>query len=161
MGRAVFDRLRAQGDEVRVIEDDPIAAAVWKERGGYTALAREWDADLIERAAYGARTIVVFERKDRDPEEVLMETLKATAPAGVDRLILIRARATVPAELEGSDVAYVLLATGKRSLLKRTPAITPEQLARAVDAADDLTGSPRLVLDLTESAALRTLGLAG
>jgi hypothetical protein len=159
MGRAVFDRLREQGDEVRVIEDDPIAAEAWKERGGYAALAREWDADLIERASFGARTIVIFERRDRNPEELLTETLKAAVPAGLDRVILIREKASVPASLEGSDVAYVILATGKRSLLKRAPTITPERLGRAVDAADDLAGTPRLALDLTEAAALRTLGL--
>jgi hypothetical protein len=159
LGRAVFDRLAGQGDEIRVIDDDPAAADAWKRRGGFAALASEWDADLIERAAYGARTIVVFPATGRDTGRLLEAVVEAAGPAQLDRIILIGNDDGARHVLESNDIDHVVLAPGKASLLRRSPRIEDARIAEAVDAADDLPGSPRLFLDLTRADSWELLGL--
>ena len=51
LGTALIQRLRAQGDEVRVLEEQSPAAARWRSLGAHVASGPESDADLIERAA--------------------------------------------------------------------------------------------------------------
>lgn len=159
LGRAVFDRLAGQGDEIRVLEDHPLAADAWEERGGFVALAGEWDADLIERASYGARTIVVFERNRGELPAVLEAVIKAAGPAGVDRLILLTGSVDVPPVLEAAGIDYVVLATGKQTLFTRSRLVPEQIVAEAVDAADDLPGSPRLAVDLTDRSSWSSIGL--
>lgn len=158
LGRAVLSRLMDQGDDIRVIEDDPAAAQDWKAMGAHVALAREWDADLIERACFGARTMVIFERKNND-DELLSEALRAREPTGVDRLILVRPKPTTPAALARADTDHVVLGTGGGGILKRKSSASDDLVADAVNAADDIEGHPRLVVDLTNPIDLQKLGL--
>jgi hypothetical protein len=54
----------------------------------------------------------------------------------------------------------VLIGGTRRGALRKPAwAVGTEDLARAVDAADDLGGGPRLELDLSEPQAWVTLGL--
>ena len=158
LGRAVLSRLMDQGDDIRVIEDDPTAADGWKAMGAHVAQAPEWDADLIERASFGARTLVVFE--DARGAAVVAEAVRAAGPAGVDRIVLVVGQPQMPPELEFSELSYVVIARGRRSRLKRASVADDELVARAVDAADDLAGRPRLVVDLTDDSSLASLGLS-
>ena len=159
LGDAVFNRLTGQGDAIRVVVADETAGAEWKERGAFVAVAREWDADLIERASYEARAIVVFPQPDRDEMELLEETVTGAGVTSVDRVIVIRSEAGTPPPLVSARVDHVVLGTGKKSLLRRSQPADDDLIARAVDAADDLDGKPRLVIDLTTEQGLATLGL--
>jgi hypothetical protein len=63
--------------------------------------------------------------------------------------------------LRESKLEYILLGSVvRRGLLgRRRASLTPEQLAAAVDAADDLSGGPRLELNLDDERAWRALKL--
>jgi hypothetical protein len=159
LGDTVFDRLNEQGDAIRVIVEDETSGAKWKQRGAFVAVAKEWDADLIERASYEARTIVVFPQETRDESELLEEVATGAGVTSVDRVIVIRSEASVLKPLVGARVDHVVLGTGKRSLLRRGKPVDDDVIARAVDAADDLDGKPRLVVDLTKASGIRALGL--
>ena len=135
------------------------ASVGWKERGAFVAVAMEWDADLIERASYEARTIVVFPQPDRDETELLEEIVTGAGVTSVDRVIVIRSEAGIPPPLVSARVDHVVLATGKRSLLRRAKPVEDDLIARAVDAADDLDGKPRLVVDLTTDSGRAGLDL--
>lgn len=157
LGRAVFERMRGQGDDIRVVEGDPVAAEEWKRGGAFVAQAREWDADLIERASYEARTIVVFPRDD-DPK-FFDELVIGAGAAAVDRIILLTQRAAVPEQLEEIRTDHVVIAMGKRSRLRRSTLVDDDRVAEAIDAADDLAGHPRLLVDLTKGDGGRLLGI--
>lgn len=160
LGAAVIARLRAQGDEVRVIEDDPAAAEAWKAQGAFVAFGDEWEMDLIERASHEARTIVVFEREGRELLETLPEVEKAAGLTSLDRIVVVTYDPSkAVAGLSIKAPSYVILGTGKRSLFKKTAKLSDEAIARAVDAADDLPGSPELVLDLSKPDDALLLGL--
>lgn len=159
MGEAVFERLKQHGDDVRVIEDSDDSAKLWKARGGFVALAREWDADLIERASYEARTIVVFPRPDRGEAELLEEVIQGAKTASLERIVVIREDSGVPEALRASEIDHVVLRTGKASLFRRSKPVDDAVVAAAVDAADDLGGHPRLEVDLTREEGRALLGL--
>lgn len=159
LGRAVFARLRDQGDEVRVIEDEPAAGEEWKRAGGYVALASEWDDDLIERASYEARTVVVFPRPDRSEAELLEAVVAGARTAAVERIVALRSKPDIPPTLASSGLDYVVLAMGRRSLLRRSNAVPDHIVAAAIDAADDLDGHPHLLVDLTTEGDRRVLGI--
>ena len=158
----LIQRLIGQGDDARVIEPDGAAAEGWRSLGAHVAVAAEWDADLIERAATGARTIVLFEGEMLS-EELIEETLQGAGFAGADRIVMVTGSLSEQARslLEGSSLSYVVLQTGIRrlGLIKRRPAVEPSRVAEAVDAADDLAGDPRLILDLGDVEAWRALRL--
>jgi hypothetical protein len=139
---ALTRRLLAAGDQVRVIAaagEDPRSY-----EGAHVARGEVGDDDLVERAAQGARTIVLGDVGDA----ARAAALAGAAAAGVDRAVLIcsppapGADVAVPARL--SWVALVLPAPG----LLRRRTLPAEALAKAVDAADDMAGEPRLVADL-------------
>lgn len=139
LAAAVTRRLTAQGDQVRVV-----AAAGVAYTGAHVAAGEPGDDDLVERAAQGARTIVAG-------IEGRAGALAGAARAGVDRAVLIGGDADeVP-----SPMSWVLLVTKKR--LRRGP--SPDRIAEAVDAADDMAGEPRLVADLTTDDGWRALRL--
>ncbi|MGH2806577.1 MAG: NAD-binding protein [Actinomycetota bacterium] len=154
-GEAIARRLIGQGDEVRAIELDPAAAEKLRALGVHIARGRDIDADLTERAAQNVRTIVVI---DPTPD-LTASVLEGVTYAKVGRVV---ACGDVPPSvieaLRTSRAEYVVLSERKR-LLKRTT--SPERLAEAVDAADDLAGEPRLELDLSEPDAWRELKLEG
>lgn len=159
LGRAVFDRLVAQGDEVRVVEDRVSEGDQWKARGAYVAVAQEWDYDLIERASWAARTIVVFDRPDRDHETLLEAVVRGATRASVGRIIVVRDTPDVAPPLAAGGIDYAVLGIGKRSLLRRSGRVDDERVAEAVDAADDVSGSLREALDLTRDSSWARLGL--
>lgn len=159
LGRRVAERLIAQGDEVRVIEPAPAAAAAWRALGVYVAGGDPADEDLLVRAAQGVRTIVVLDGVGRRIAEVSAAVLRAAPALPEGRVVLCAAAPPrrVLEALRASGLDYVVLATGRR-LLGRG-GVPPEVVAEAVDAADDLAGAPRLELDLTDRAARARLNI--
>jgi TrkA-N domain len=161
VGTALIERLTAQDDEVRVIERDPQLADRWRALGAFVAQGSADDSDLVERAAHSCRTMVLFDVDDGAASTV------ATALAGarsttIDRVVLIALRAAPECLqlLREEDIDYILVqATRQRSLLLRRPPDV-KLVAEVVDAADDLSGHPRLELDLSDPAARRVLGLS-
>lgn len=136
---AAVRRLTAEGDQVRVV-----AGVGEAHPGAHVAVGSPGDDDLVERAAQGARTIVAG-------IEGRAGALEGAARAGVDRAVLVGGDAEdVPASM-----SWVLLVTKRR--LRRGP--SHDDVAEAIDAADDLAGEPRLVADLTTAEGWKTLRL--
>jgi hypothetical protein len=160
---ALIDRLAAQGDEVRVLESDDAASDRWRSLGARVASGPQWDADLIERAAQGVRTIAVGARHDRDPFELMDALVEGAALASREmRLVVVgHVQPQALAALRDSKLEYVILGSvDRRGLLGRRSRLSPEKLAEAVDAADDLAGHPKLELDLRDEGAWRELMLS-
>ena len=153
LGAAVVTRLLEAGDEVGVIESSPERAEGWRRAGANVARGSSRDADLIERASQNARTIVVLAAD----QEVLGAAVEGARLAGVERIVATAVRRTPEqiALLSSSGLDYVVLETGRRML----GAATPADVGRAVDAADDLPGRPRLELSLKTTDAWRELRL--
>lgn len=158
LGRAVATRLLSQGDEVRVIVS-PSGDQGWRELGVHVALGDPAAPDLVERAAQNCRTVVLLGRAATDGE-VLDSVTDAAAAAGVDRLVLCRAseRAPVP-PLEGRWKGGFVVMEQTTGRWPRARSVADELVAEAVDAADDLAGDPRLVLDLNDPEGRAKLGL--
>lgn len=136
---AITRRLAAAGDQVRVV-----AAAGQTYEGAHVAAGDPGDDDLVERAAQGARTIVAG-------PEGRAGALEGAARAGVDRAVLLGGDAgDVPASM-----SWVLLVTKRR--LRRGVGV--DDVAEAVDAADDMAGEPRLTADLTTEEGWKALRL--
>lgn len=147
LARALIPRLLDEGDQVRAVVAPGEDAAAFA--GAYVATGEHGDDELVERAAQGARTIVLGAA-----EAARAAALEGAARAGVDRAVLLGrgGEETIP-----NAMSWVVLVTPRSRLgLRRGP--SPEALAAAVDAADDLAGDPRLVADLATPegwAALR------
>ena len=137
-------RLVEEGDQVRAIL--PAGADAAPFAGAHVATGDPGDDDLVERAAQGARTIVLGRG--------VQVPLDAAARAGVDRAILLDAH-EAPAP---TGMSWVVLVTS-RTRLGRRRGPPPASVAEAVNAADDLAGEPRLVADLTTDDGWRALGL--
>ncbi len=147
-GVSVVERLVAQGDQVRVI----CAAADadrWRRLGAHVATGDAGDIDLLAAAGTGARTLVVL-RSDR-----VAPAVAAARICGADRIVALVEDAS--SEMS-DDIDHVVLIRHKRRL-RRAGHVSDERLAAAVDAADDLAGNPRLILDLDEADAWGRLGL--
>lgn len=136
---AIVRRLTGEGDQVRVV-----ARAGTTYDGAHMATGEPGDDDLVERAAQGARTIVAG-------TEGRVAALAGAARAGVDRAVLVGGEAE---DVPGS-MSWVLLVTKRR--FRRGPGA--DDVAEAVDAADDMAGEPRLVADLTTEEGWRALRL--
>ncbi|CAN5606605.1 hypothetical protein BH20ACT23_BH20ACT23_06000 [soil metagenome] len=159
---ALISRLTAQGDEVRVLETDEAASDRWRSMGAHIASGPQWDADLIERAAQNVRTIVLGEHHDRDPVELVEALVEGGGFASSEmRLVVMGDVPRLALDvLRESKLEYVILGSvTRRGLLGRKPRLTAEQLAEAVDAADDLAGGPRLELRLSDEQSWRELKL--
>jgi hypothetical protein len=159
LGEAVISALRAQGDEVRVVEAEPELADGWRKLGAFVASGPAEDSDLVERAAQNCRTLVFFDVTDKDAP-VIGSTLAAISPTTVDRVVMISSEPALRCVelLRTQRLDYVFLRASRRTLLRRS-APSPAAIAEAIDAADDLAGSPRLELDLSDPAGVRALGL--
>ena len=153
LGAAVVNRLLEAGDDVGVIEPSPERAELWRRAGALVAPGSSSDADLIERAAQAARTLVVLGAD----QEVLNAAVEGARFAGVGRIIVTgpRSKPESIALLRASGLDYVVLVTGRRLL----GAASPADVGRAVDAADDLPGRPRLELSLRRAESWRELRL--
>jgi uncharacterized protein YbjT (DUF2867 family) len=156
-GDAIVKRLISQGDEVRVVEDDARASERWRSLGAHVARPDHDMADLIERAAQNVRTVVMGDEVGGDDDARAI--IAGAAAAGVDRIVLFGARASLGAleAVRAGALQHVVLSTGRRRLLGGS--IDDESLAVAVDAADDLAGEPRMELDLSDPEAWPELGL--
>ncbi len=143
---AVIRRLLGQGDQVRLVEPDRFAAQTWRDHGAFVAAGDPADDDLIERAAYESRTVVLF---DRARPGVIEAVIAGARMAGVGRIVLIvgDGGGEAAATLVASGFSHVIVVLPKKSLLGRER-ITSERLAEAIDASDDLAGEPRLTVDL-------------
>jgi TrkA-N domain len=161
LGTALIQRLTSQGDEVRIIEDDPVLVERWRSLGAFVAQGSADDFDLVERAAHSCRTMVLSDIDDRGASTVA-SALQGARSTTIDRVVMV---AAVPAPrclelLRSADIDYVCVrATPHRSLLRRRRRDVGF-IAEVVDAADDLAGTPRLELDLADPAAGRALGLS-
>jgi Trk K+ transport system NAD-binding subunit len=152
LGEAVIARLVSEGDDVRVIEPESRAADRWKALGAHVARGTPDDVDLVERAAQNVRTLVAL-------RPVAIEPIVAGAVAArVGRLVLCADRDVV-ARLEAADVEFVVLVVPRRRFARRA-AVTPGAVAEAVDAADDMPGTPRIVVNLSRPDGWHELGLA-
>ncbi|MFN2390282.1 MAG: hypothetical protein ABR575_11865 [Actinomycetota bacterium] len=163
LGEIVVERLLGQGDEVRVLEDDPTRAAMWRTHGAHVATGHADDADLIERAAQGVRTIVLGGTLPVAHEVALAAIQDAATTGRLDVRVVVHAggrrdgTAAARSLGEAGLEHVVVMERGRRALGRRSP--TRAKVAEALDAADDLAGAPRMVLDLTEAEAWRALGL--
>jgi Trk K+ transport system NAD-binding subunit len=149
LGRMLVQRLVAEDDEVRVIEPQPDRAEAWRELGAHVA-GGNVDADLVERAGQNVRTVVLFSSSE------LTEVLEGARDARVDRIVAYIRRADRSAldEIAGAELDFVVITTGwlrSRNL---------ETIAEAIDAADDLPGRPRMVVDLESRAGRARLRLS-
>lgn len=148
----IIERLIAQGDEVRVVAADANASE-WKGLGAHVA-GGDPDADLLSRAGQSSRTIALF-----DPSsELAADAIEAAVAARIERVVavLTRRNPELNASLSETGLTYVLLLAGRKGL-RRAPA--PEEIAAAVDAADDLAGDVKLEVDLTEPEGWKALGI--
>jgi hypothetical protein len=148
LGRILIERLVAQDDAVRIIEPRAERAPEWRALGAHVA-AGELDADLVERAAQNVRTVVVFET------DQLPVVVEGAENAGVTRIVVCtyRARDPILGRLNESKLDFIVLATG-RSRRRHLGLV-----AEAIDAADDLPGSPRLILEVRSADARSLLRL--
>ena len=159
LGAATAGRLIGQSDEVRVMLDSPRDRDVWRGRGVYVAVGDLEDEDFVWRAAGGVRTVVVgADRLAGSTGSVLVVGAKR---AGVGRFIVLAVGGTpeLPEGLMEEGTELVVLRLPKKKRLQRDR-LTPEQIAEAIDAADDLAGSPHLDLDLGEPDAWAELKLS-
>lgn len=164
LGEAVITRLARAGDQVEVIEPSAADAAIWRAKGARVAVAETIDTDLVERAGQQARTIVVFgDDSDRTIRSVKTVLAAATALKESPRIVVCT---TATADgvldiLEASALDYVVLRTSKkaRRLLAKGKPHAPEDVAEAIDAADDLGGNPRLEIDLAAAEGWSKLKL--
>jgi hypothetical protein len=161
IGDALIARLHAEADQVRVVEDDAARAQRWAEAGAHVARGSPADADLVERAAHGIRSIVVLSRAGAALGDIVAAAV-AAARAGDARLVVCAGRvdADVYARVLEAEVEHVVLRTGRRPLGPGRAARRDAAVAAAIDAADDLQGSPRLDLDLRVARDWERLGLS-
>ena len=159
IGEALARRLRAEGDEVRVVAPAESPADAWRRLGVKVAPGRDDDADLIERAAQGVRTAVVIDGETGPARDVIEEVMAGIAAAGVERVIVCGRRLDemVVDAVRASGLDYVVLTVGRGLLARKR--VSSDDVAEAIDAADDLAGSPRLELDLTRKESWAALGL--
>lgn len=143
---AVTRRLLAQDDQVRAIVGPGQDASPYE--GAYVARGDVADQDLVERAAQGARTIVL----GTVGAAARAAALDGASKAGVERAVLVGQPVDVPA-----GMSWVVLVAPRSRLRRR--GVAPDELAKAIDAADDLAGQPRLVADLSTPEGWTALGL--
>ena len=157
VANALIDRLRLADDQVRVLlADDGDAGVVegLREQGVHVAFGDPANGDLMERAAQGCRSIVLFE-----PNEAMRDkAVEAARFARVERLIACTRAGRASDTPEADAVASYVWLRGRPKGIVR-PGVSWEAFASAIDAADDLAGDVKLDLDLGTAEAWRTLGL--
>ena len=146
LAAAVAQRLIAQADEVRIILADEASKETWRARGVYVAMGDLADEDFVWRACGGVRTVVAEHSVVAGDAGAVF--LAGARRAGVDRVVVVGDVPSGDSALDEVDVDRIILRLPKKGLLRRT-SIDVIDVAAAVDAADDLAGSPRLDLDLS------------
>ena len=165
LGPALLERLLEEGDVVGVIEEDAARAARWRELGAHVASGQPTDFDLVERAAQHARSIVVLDFRLANALEVIDAVLSGVrlVPGEAARIIVVASSSdpAVGEALTNSEFDFVILRSARgRSWIRSGSKIKSESIAEAVNAADDLAGSPHLDLDLSAPASWAMLGVA-
>lgn len=152
-------RLIAQDDEVRVLVASGTDDGHLRELGLHVASGTYLDdADLIERASQNVRTLVVGPDLPRPREAHIEAVIRGARAAGVGRLVYFDADPDpdVTEPIKRSGIGYVILAIGRKGLLRRG-GVAASDVAEAVDAADDLAGNVELNLDLGSAAGWKLL----
>ncbi len=154
VGPVLVGRLVRQDDQVRVI-DDPDDGEPWRRMGAHLAWGDPSDLGLVATAALGCRTIVAFS------EGGLIQAAAAAQAACVERVVAVLEAAPPAHERASWGIDHVILMSGnqKKRWGVRGRGVSPEDLAEAIDAADDLAGHPRLTLDLGEPTSWGWLNL--
>ena len=152
---ALIEVLLEQGDEVRVVENDPELIARWRSLGAKPARGAVDDADLITRAAEGTRSLVLC---DESFNLATMPEIETYLPSDT-RLIFVFERSDPVVELAPGRQHVILRHLAKRSRLSVRRGLGYDAIARLVDAADDMAGEPRLVADLTTEDGWKALRL--
>jgi hypothetical protein len=146
-----------------VIEDDPPASERWKQSGAHVAIGPATDSDLVERAGQNARTLIIAGDLRFQTSAVIEAAAEGARLAGIERLVVCmeRAETEILELIRGAGLDHIVLLTGggrwRRLMRQSVPA---GALAEAIDAADDIAGRPRLVLDLTTDGGWAALGLS-
>ncbi|HEX2240134.1 MAG TPA: NAD(P)H-binding protein, partial [Actinomycetota bacterium] len=153
-------RLVAQGDQVRVIEQFPEVVHAWEQEGVHVVRGDPGDHTLVAQAAHGTRTVVVMDDEAGDVSDIIDAVVDGAAEANVERLVLFGWDPPAPIvdAVANSGRDHIVINAGRRKLLGKRPSAAA--LAEAIDAADDLDGHPRLVLDLRDPAAWEALRLS-
>jgi hypothetical protein len=158
VAEATIQHLTLQGDEVRVIEPDPAVQERWRSAGAHVATG-DLDADLVERAAQGVRTLVVG-RWLPPTDEPVEELLSGAVRAGVGRIVVYTDRDDAEGWAHRFAESVVLRAPRKRLPFSRgSRGPNESEAAKLIDAADDMAGPLRLELDVTKES-WAPLGLA-
>ncbi len=154
VGPLLVGRLVGQSDQVRVI-DEADEGEPWRRMGAHLALGDPSDLGLVATAALGCRTIVAFTQAH------LIQAAAAAQAAGVERVVAVLESAPPAHERAAWGVDHVILMSPavKRRWGVKGRGFSPEVLAEAIDAADDIAGHPRLTLDLKEPASWGWLNL--
>ena len=161
-GPVLVRKLVGEGDTVGVIDTNEDRAMRWRQLGAHVAKGSPEDADLIERAAQHARSIVVVEPTEIDPTAVVAAVVQGArlVPGEAPRIVYVGENASAHGILTSSGLDHVILRRGRRrGLSLRSSKPSAAELAEAVNAADDLAGAPALVLDLATPRAWAALGL--
>jgi len=156
----LVQRLREEGDEVRLLLREGSGAEPWKKLGAFVATGEAGDADLIERAATNVRTIVLGEETASLSMEELGELLAGARKAAVGRVVVCQAQPDpgLVEVLRSWGVEFVVLTTAKKPLVGKARTRIPiSKLSEAVDAADDIAGRIQAELDLTIPKAWKVL----
>jgi hypothetical protein len=157
LAKATAERLIAQDDEVRIALETPGQGDAWRARGVHVATGDPTDDDFLWRAFTNVRTVVIGD-SDGVGAEVFEVLPGAAKKANVDRLVILAGEPDAlvdGATREGID--HVVLRSRKGRIVRR--AVEVQDLAAAIDAADDLAGNPRLDLDLWSPAGWEALRL--
>lgn len=155
-------RLIAQDDEVRLVLGDASGRDRWQGLGIHVAVGDVTDDDFMWRACTNVRTIVAGDAPPLEDPTVRAALAPIVAKTDADRLVVVGPPDDdeLARSAPSSGLSHVVLRFRKRSLLGRTRPPEPDQLAAAIDAADDLAGEPRLDLDLSQAASWAELRLA-
>ena len=161
-GASAVRLLVSEGDDVSVVAP-PGEADSWRRLGAHVAGGDPSDADLVERVAQHARTIVVFDDGPQEATEVVAAVIRAGAYLREAPRVVFHTRSSAEGPigaLRASALDYVILRVPRRRRLggvKGAPA--PDRVATAISAADDLPGNPRLDVDLARPEGWDALGL--
>jgi hypothetical protein len=156
----LVQRLREEGDEVRLLLPEAADPVPWKRLGAFVAQGEAGDADLVERASTNVRTLVLGEAAAGLSQEELDELITGARRADVGRFVVCQAQpsAALVEAFKAAEVEFVVLTTAKKPLIGKAKTRIPiSKLSEAVDAADDIAGRIQAELDLTIPKAWKVL----
>ncbi len=159
--QVLSQRLIRQDDEVRILVTGGASEKGYEGWGIHVARGPHLDdADLIERACQNVRTLVIGDRVQPLNSEVVEAIVSGAKAAGVDRLIVVgpQSESELLDRAGAARLEFVMLRTPKAGLLRRSR-LDLEDVAEAIDAADDVAEEMGDELDLSDPAAWERLKL--